>query len=93
MTIKNKINPGFEIGPGFFIYPPLQRQLFDLSQMKGSRKIQHHPGQENKTGKATYASTTATNSSTVQSTVADEKTRQFPCAKKRHGPFSKIFKQ
>jgi len=38
--------------------------------MKGKRKIQYHPGQENKSGKATYASTTSTNSSTVPSAGA-----------------------
>jgi len=61
--------------------------------MKGNRKIQHHPGQENKTGKATFASTTATNSSTVQLTVADYKTGQFPGVKKSIHPFFKISKQ
>jgi len=35
--------------------------------MKSKGQLQHHPGQENKSGKATYASTTGVNSSTVQS--------------------------
>jgi hypothetical protein len=34
--------------------------------MKREGHLQHHPGQENKSGKATYASTTGVNSSTVQ---------------------------
>jgi hypothetical protein len=64
--------------------------------MKGTRKIQHHPGQENKSGKATYASTTGTNSSTVQSPDKDYKdnmpdnSRDIKKSKRR---FLKVFKQ
>ncbi len=63
------MNPGFEIGPGFFYLKECQHEVSTFSVMKGKRQIQHHPRQENKTGKATFASTTSINSSTVESRV------------------------
>ena len=51
--------------------------------MKGNKKIQHHPGQEDKTGKATYASSTGTNSSTVQPAVADYRFNATESGKRR----------
>jgi hypothetical protein len=66
--------------------------------MKSNRKIQHHPGQENKTGKATYASATGINSSTVQSAVEGYEAetsvnRKLLAGKKSNRPFRKVSKQ
>jgi hypothetical protein len=66
--------------------------------MKSNRKIQHHPGQENKTGKATYASTTGTNSSTIQSAVEGYKAETSATGKlladeRSKRPLRKISKQ
>jgi hypothetical protein len=70
--------------------------------MKSKGQLQHHPGQENKSGKATYASTTGVNSSTVQSTSganfkpavveADLKLNSSKARDSRHGSI-KISKQ